>query len=75
MQWKNAVSKYKIKGINLISSYGDESGIDKYSNGSLSGYFILGRNNKIIDLKALPPNNNDLKAMLWDVIYTNKFEK
>jgi len=75
LQWKNAVSKYKIKGINLISSYGDESGIDKYSNGSLSGYFILGRNNKIIDLKALPPNNNDLKAMLWDVIYTNKFEK
>lgn len=71
LKWKKTIKKLQFQGIHLISPYGNGSGIDKYCESRISGYVILNKGNKIVNLNAPHPQIPETKAILKDVIQKN----
>jgi thiol-disulfide isomerase/thioredoxin len=62
-KWKAAIRSYDLKGLNFIS----ENGLNLGFHG-LPKYYIIGKNNTIVTLKAPHPRSLRLKPMLEELI-------
>jgi thiol-disulfide isomerase/thioredoxin len=62
-QWKTAIQKYDLKGLNFIS----EKGLYLGDNG-LPQYYIIGKNNTIVNLRAPRPGSPELIPLLEELI-------
>jgi len=70
-QWKNAIRKYNLKGLNYIS----ENGLNLKRYGLKHGFprnYILGKDNVIVSLGAPNASSSKLTPILEELIKTEK---